>query len=65
MTQIEVIQCFEENLNECLNEFLDDRRNQHFDVKIDLISQVVLSFDKELDQSYISTTIVYRMVDYR
>ena len=63
MTQIEVIQCFEENLNECLNDFLDERRDNHFDVKIDLISQVVLSFDKEIDQAYVSTTIVYRMVE--
>ena len=62
MTQIEVIQCFEENLSDCLDNFLDLRRDDRFDVKIDLINQVVLSFDKEMDQSYISTTIVYRMV---
>ena len=62
MTQIEVIQCFEENLSECLDNFLDLRRDNHFDLKIDLINQVVLSFDKKKDQAYISTTIVYRMV---
>lgn len=62
MTQIEVIQCFEENLNECLNDFLDLRRDDHFDVKIDLISQVILSYDKEMEQAYVSTTIVYRML---
>lgn len=62
MTQIEVIQCFEENLSECLNDFLDLRRDDHFDVKIDLISQVILSYDKEMEQAYVSTTIVYRML---
>ena len=62
MTQIEVIQCFEENLSDCLDNFLDLRRDCYFDVKIDLISQVILSYDKEMEQAYVSTTIVYRML---